>query len=270
MESDFKGIREKRQKCAEEVKQAWQSEKDEASRVIQDFGSYTTLHGFHFVFDSASRIRRIIWFTLILLGVIFLFFQFRDNWRKLRNNQSVIGKDLEHSQKMLYPAITICNQNMMRRSKIMGTDAQTFLDQQDHVKFKYSGENLLDKETSPDFNIEESVIKNSHNLTEMLKTCEWQKVPCSAANFTSFVSFMRGVCHTFNSGQDGHRDLYATTAGKIQALSLYLDAQPEEYYGPYSYDATGFKILVHDQRELYPNIEDLALDVTPGDRKSVV
>lgn len=76
--------------------------------------------------------------------------------------------------------------------------------------------------------------------------------------------FQRGVCHTFNSGQQGYPKLYATTAGKIQALSLYLDAQPEEYYGPYSYDATGFKILVHDQSELYPNIEDLALDVTPG------
>lgn len=79
----------------------------------------------------------------------------------------------------------------------------------------------------------------------------------------SFI-FQRGVCHTFNSGQQGHRELYVTTAGKIQALSLYLDAQPEEYYGPYSYDATGFKILIHDQSELYPNVEDLALDVTPG------
>lgn len=76
--------------------------------------------------------------------------------------------------------------------------------------------------------------------------------------------FQRGVCHTFNSGQQGHPKLYVTTAGKVQALSLYLDAQPEEYYGPYSYDATGFKILVHDQSELYPNIEDLALDITPG------
>lgn len=79
-----------------------------------------------------------------------------------------------------------------------------------------------------------------------------------------FAMFQRGVCHTFNSGQQGHPKVYATTAGKMQALSLYLDAQPEEYYGPYSYDATGFKILVHDQSELYPNIEDLALDVTPG------
>lgn len=79
-----------------------------------------------------------------------------------------------------------------------------------------------------------------------------------------FSFFQRGMCHTFNSGQPGYPKRHVTTAGKIQALTLYLDAQPEEYYGPYSYDATGFKILVHDQSELYPNIEDLALDLPPG------
>ncbi|XP_078361330.1 acid-sensing ion channel 3-like [Oculina patagonica] len=264
METELKGIREKRDKCVQEAKEALRSERDEASRVMKDFGSYTTLHGFHFVFDSGSMIRRIIWVTLILLGICFLFFQFRDNYRKLRSNRSVIGKDLEHSQEMLFPAITICNQNMMRKSKIMGTDAQTFLDQQDDVKAKVSGKTSLEKEISPNFNVEESVRKNSHNLSEMMKECSWQKEPCTTANFTSVLSFMRGVCHTFNSGQPGHPKIYVTTAGKMQALSLYLDAQPEEYYGPYSYDATGFKILVHDQSELYPNVEDFALDVTPG------
>ena len=198
METELKGMREKRDKCVEEAKQAWQSEKDEASRVIRDFGSYTTLHGFHFVFDSASRIRRIIWVTLILLGICFLFFQFRDNYRKLRSNRSVIGKDIEHSEKMLYPAITICNQNMMRKSKIMGTDAQTFLDQQDQYKYKVFGKNFLDKKISPSFNIEESVIKNSHNLSEMLKTCNWQKEPCTTANFSSHLSFMVSFLFCWN------------------------------------------------------------------------
>ena len=55
-----------------------------------------------------------------------------------------------------------------------------------------------------------------------------------------------------------------TTSGNIQRLRLLLDAQPEEYYGPYSYDATGFKILVHDQNESYPNIEDFGVDLPPG------
>lgn len=190
MEIELKGIKEKRDHCVEEVKEAWQSEKDEASRVMKDFGSYTTLHGFHFIFDSGSLIRRLIWVTLILLGICFLFFQFRDNYRKLKSNQSVISKDIEHPDKLLFPAITICNQNMMRRSKIIGTDAQTFLDQQDHLKFHVLGEGLLNKDIDPSFNIEESVKNNSHVLSEMLKSCYWENQPCSAANFTSVLSYM--------------------------------------------------------------------------------
>lgn len=195
METEFKGIREKHDHCVKGAKDAWLSEKEEASRVIKDFGSYTTLHGFHFVFDSGSRIRKIIWVTLILLGICFLFFQFRDNYRKLRSNQSVIGKDIEHTNKLLYPAITICNQNMMRKSRIMGTDAQTFLDQQDYVKFKFSGKDLLEKEISPSFNVEESVRSNSHNLSDMMKSCTWQKSPCTTANFSTFLSFMVSVLY---------------------------------------------------------------------------
>ena len=78
-----------------------------------------------------------------------------------------------------------------------------------------------------------------------------------------FFPFQRGVCYTLNSGHPNHTKLYVTTS-KIQALTLSLDAQPEEYYGPYSYDATGFKILVHDQNESYPNIEDFGVDLPPG------
>ena len=190
METDFKGIREKRDHCVKDAKEAFLSEKEEASRVIRDFGSYTTLHGFHFIFDSGSLIRRIIWVTLILLGICFLFFQFRDNYRKLNSNQSIISKDIEHPEKLLYPAITLCNQNMMRKSRIIGTDAQTFLDQQDHLKHKVLGKHLMEKEIDPSFNIEESVRNNSHVLSEMLKSCTFQGQPCSTANFTSLLSFM--------------------------------------------------------------------------------
>ena len=55
-----------------------------------------------------------------------------------------------------------------------------------------------------------------------------------------------------------------------QSLSLILDVQPEEYYGPFSYDATGLKLLLHEQEE-WPEleIENLGLDVTPGHNTNI-
>jgi len=42
-----------------------------------------------------------------------------------------------------------------------------------------------------------------------------------------------------------------------------IDVQPNEYYGPFSYEGTGLKVLLHDQNE-WPEIENLGMDVTPG------
>lgn len=137
---ELKAVRQKGDNCVKEVKEVWKSETDEATRVIKDFSGYTTLHGFHFVLDSASRIRRIIWITLISLGICALFFQFRDNWRKLRSYESVIGKDIEHAEKLLYPAITICNQNMMRKSKILGNRRENIPRPTRSCKVAYLGE----------------------------------------------------------------------------------------------------------------------------------
>ena len=79
---------------------------------------------------------------------------------------------------------------MMKRSKILGTDAQTFLDQQDFVKIHVLGKSLMDKEVDPSLNVDEIVTNNSHVLSEMLHECTFQDQECSAANFTSFLSLM--------------------------------------------------------------------------------
>jgi len=73
----------------------------------------------------------------------------------------------------------------------------------------------------------------------------------------------RGLCYTFNSGAPGHPLLDVTSSGITQALSLMIDVQPNEYYGPFSYEGTGLKVLLHDQNE-WPEIENLGMDVTPG------
>lgn len=39
--------------------------------------------------------------------------------------------------------------------------------------------------------------------------------------------------------------------------------QPAEYYGPFSYDATGVKVVLHEQHE-WPEVENWGIDITPG------
>ncbi|KAJ7374032.1 amiloride-sensitive sodium channel [Desmophyllum pertusum] len=81
----------------------------------------------------------------------------------------------------------------------------------------------------------------------MMKLCRWRGQKCGAENFTTFVSFYRGLCYTFNPGAPGYPLLDVTSSGTSQALSLIIDVQPKEYYGPFSYEGTGLKVLIHEQ-----------------------
>ena len=49
----------------------------------------------------------------------------------------------------------------------------------------------------------------------------------------------------------------------MNALVLFLMAQPTQYYGPYSTDTTGFRVLVHDQN-YWPDVENHGIDLSPG------
>ena len=58
--------------------------------------------------------------------------------------------------------------------------------------------------------------------------------------------------------------LYQSSAGRNEGLLLQLNAEPDQYYGPFNVlEGTGFRVLVHDQNE-WPNMENHGIDVSPG------
>lgn len=58
--------------------------------------------------------------------------------------------------------------------------------------------------------------------------------------------------------------LYQSGAGRNEGLLLQLNAEPDQYYGPFNMlEGTGFRVLVHDQNE-WPDMENHGIDVSPG------
>lgn len=165
---------------------------DERQKLIKSFGSYTTLHGFHFLTDSGSALRRILWLTLMIVCLVILIFQLRDNYAKLQRHDSMVTKDIEFTRSLLFPAVSICNQNMLQRSKILGTESQLYLDALDTIKAELkSSRNVkpAQLQSNYSFDIEEAVREAGHNLTTMMSLCSWRGQKCGPENFTSFVSF---------------------------------------------------------------------------------
>lgn len=170
-----------------------QNDEEDTQKLIKNFGSYTTLHGLHFLCDSKFRVRRILWLLLMLVSLVILSIQIKENYAKLQRHDSMVTKDVEYSRRLQFPAISICNQNMLRRSKIFGTDAQLYLDDIDFLKPAPS------RKSNASFDIEKSVREAGHNLTTMMKLCRWRGQKCGAENFTTFVSFYVSVYFMFIS-----------------------------------------------------------------------
>ena len=99
-------------------------------KLLESFSSYTTLHGFHFVFSSdSSTFRRVFWAILILVHFALLVSQIHRGLVKLYLRESVTSSEIRHSEKLVFPAISICHMNLMKKSKLLGTEAQIFVDQ---------------------------------------------------------------------------------------------------------------------------------------------
>ena len=111
-------------------------DQEKVSALLYNFAGYTTFHGFHFILESSSHImRRIFWATSILVAMVVLGFQCVNGVNKLLEHDSVTVKEQQRGAKILLPAVTICNQNMLRKDKIMGTETQKFMDDVDFSLF---------------------------------------------------------------------------------------------------------------------------------------
>ena len=161
-------------------------DRTQQSTLMNEFAGYTTLHGFHFILGSVSLIRRIVWAVLLLIGMGILAIQFFNGYTKLTEHDSMTVKEQQRDETILFPAVTICNQNMLRKDRILGTEAQKFLDEIESLLFN---ENLRnDANETFNLDLDQVVREAGHNMTEMLPLCVWQGKPCGAEDFYMFIS----------------------------------------------------------------------------------
>ena len=161
------------------------SKESKISVLVNEFAGYTTLHGFHFVLESCSVVRRILWATLILLALVILAFQCLNGLNKLLEHDSVTIKEQQREDAILFPAVTICNQNMMRKDEIMGTAAQKFLDKIESLLYNGFNNNTND---SFSLDLDKEVRRAGHNISDMLIACFSQGKICKPEDFYVFTS----------------------------------------------------------------------------------
>ncbi|KXJ26293.1 Acid-sensing ion channel 3 [Exaiptasia diaphana] len=159
--------------------------KNTLTQQLEEFSGYTTLHGLHFVFGSDGAVRRLVWFVLVLAGLGFCIKQLIVSFDRLRDHESVISKAIIPSRQLTFPAVTICNINMMKKSLIEGKDAQVYMDNLNTLRsIEIHPKKTLDR----NFDLKKAVEKYGHTAQDMIRTCNWNGKNCSYLNFTTSFS----------------------------------------------------------------------------------
>jgi len=77
-----------------------------------------------------------------------------------------------------FPLVTICNQNMLKRSKIMGKDGQWYLD---GVAGLYNMAKLIGK-MNKSFEIDHEILTNGHQFDDIVKEIKFNS-SCPGRHF---------------------------------------------------------------------------------------
>lgn len=215
-----------------------------------------TLHGFHFCFAGNPPMRRVIW-TLLLLGAFALFFEkCMTSINSFFEYPFTTTTVVVYEDSMVFPAVSICNYNDARLSKMNGTLVHELFECRNagkncsHLEGSISGETM-----------KETLSQAAHRLDEMILECKWGKGRrCDYKNFTEFNNALGDVCFTFNSGKNGTRALNTTNTGEQNGLHLLIDVQHIDYY--FDVENAGFRVILHDQAETPVKMQGYA--VSPG------
>lgn len=162
-----------------------------------------TLHGMQYAFSSrSSLVRRVIWALFLLAGIGWFSFQSSKLLRKFFSYPVTTKVTLVYEDEPEFPAVSICNFNMLRSSVVKAQGYDQVLRYASAKSGGYHTTNeTMDLSKYDGLNVTEFYFKAGHHIAETLVGCSWSREQsCDSGNFMPVLTSM-GLCYTFNSGR---------------------------------------------------------------------
>ena len=271
----------------------------------REFAVNTTVHGLRYVYESPSRIGRILWLILLLGAIAGYAYFAQESFAKYFSNpiNTEFSEIIPELGNFTFPAVTICNLNRFVKRKInmaeTDEDFQTLglnLSVCEAVKKVNKGmtcgqgllcaferfgsavaENcndttrqriisVLNSTKDPIFDPEEFLETYGHDFDEMfVYYCRFGAVENCTPADFHPSLTENGRCFTFNSGKNGTNIRASRRAGSSGGLSVILDVQASE--NTIGEFSRGIKVMVRDQGT-FINMDN-GFNVFPGSHSSV-
>ncbi|KAH9492241.1 hypothetical protein Btru_026053 [Bulinus truncatus] len=221
------------------------------------FSRDTSFHGLNNVCArNVTIFRRLFWILVIITCMIVLGVIVRERIIYFNSNPSTINVVREYDKSILFPAVTICNENQYSISKAFNLQLNQVL------------MTLLTHDTSREMNEEHANIRMNelnvmlgNDIENMLLSCQWHEGgACGPSNFTEIITD-GGLCYTFN-GKLNATALDVHNIGSEKGVRFLINTEEYERM-PLSSMSSGIRILVHEQGE-YPLVRQLGQSVSPG------
>ncbi|GFR91625.1 acid-sensing ion channel 4 [Elysia marginata] len=230
------------------------------TEMILEFGENTSMHGLSRAMADRPLWRRLIWAALVIGFVVWATYNTTQIISDFQGHPVMTSVSNEYQGKLQFPAVTICNMNRIRNSRVPRI-VRNLVRYYSAAGARMSDINEIISLVMRNYPAE-SQKEMGHQLEDMLFSCTFGAERCSADNFTYIYNLQYGNCYTFASSQFSNRSEWSSKrAGPRHGLNLELDIQ----YGDYlpSSPAAGVKVVIHDNGEV-PFPEDGGLIAGPG------
>lgn len=161
---------------------------------IRVFASSCTMHGLGHIFGPGGlTLRRGLWATAVLLSLAAFLYQVAERVRYYGEFHHKTTLDERESHQLTFPAVTLCNINPLRRSRLTPNDlhwagtALLGLDPAEHAAYlRALGQPPAPPGfmPSPTFDMAQLYARAGHSLEDMLLDCRYRGQPCGPENFT--------------------------------------------------------------------------------------
>ncbi|XP_033757299.1 amiloride-sensitive sodium channel subunit gamma-like isoform X2 [Pecten maximus] len=258
------------------------SPKDSPKLKLRQYADACYMHGPSAIARSVNIVRMSVWILVFLSGWGMTIWQLTELIKKFYTYPTSTNLILNSNGSMLFPAVTICNSNPVRKSLLSSTstDIENIITAADTTSAPQVWDwntvddnttfyDSFDKDTSVNFEFSYaySTLDDStktaagHQLEDMLVSCSFKGKSCSPSNFSHFVHYKYGNCYTFNSGFNSSV-VQTEKTGPIYGLTMELYLEQDEYVGSLAPDA-GIRLTVHNQTSM-PFPEENGINLAPG------
>lgn len=226
----------------------------------------TTAHGVVHIFIGKSYLRRIFWLAIVLGCATGCLYNCIDRIRFLASKPTTTTITLDRRQEIIFPAVTICNLNMLQRDFLESLGLYEIVQQvliEAEDSFDTCNHDLSNIWNLPNITYDELFDNGKHRLEDFIVSAAYlgKNISVDSSNFVPTLTRL-GICYTFNSGFNGRPVRRTSGTGARLGLRLLIDVNQSQYAATPNFDA-GVKIAIHRQSEP-PEPDDKGVGVPTG------